>query len=245
MAATIKLDTREFAAAIQAYKATTRKDIADILNQRALNIAYRAVDYIPPLTRNEVEGKRARIRAYMREQFSQRLKVFKGGKRKGQFGKKGRRNDQLQRRHLIVQARRRKKGLKGLYGPAMRRAAGKLSGQAQRSVGFLKSLFIPILRTLNEVARFRKVSLTKLKNISVWPGGSGSGWARWATPGFSPKVILRVVSRARHPVGDQGQQIITAALTRAFSAEAAELRRHVERKLARRAGQAPAPSPPG
>lgn len=45
MAATLKIDTRDFIFALRAYKAATQKDEAEILNKRGRNIAFRAASF--------------------------------------------------------------------------------------------------------------------------------------------------------------------------------------------------------
>src|SRR5436190_10925031 len=137
-------------AALRSYYPTTEKSLPEILNQRELNIVGRAFDLIPP---SDPVAKRGEIKEYLTQQLSQRIRLAKTGR--ARFVKRGRKADQLQRVHLIIQSRRAKEGKKGLWGPVMRRAAGRFAAKAQVSVGFVKSVFIPIIRSLNPIVQYK------------------------------------------------------------------------------------------
>lgn len=218
---------------MRAYLPTTRRDRAEIVNQRGLNVAGRTYDLIPPSSGAGVPAKRGQIKAYMNQPVATRLRPLK----KGGFRKKEPKRNTLRRVHLIIQARRRRRGLKGLYGAKMRTAAAGLSRHAQVSVGFLKSIFLPIIRGLNPLVRF-KFPFAKTSNISRWPNSAGHGIATPAIPGPNCTVTLRMGVRMK--LGDNAKAIgiVESNLQRAVHAEAAELNRHVRDKMAQRARQA-------
>src|SRR5690349_1842627 len=123
----MELDFTQFDRGLQMVYRNTPKTLTEVVNQRALNVAGRAFEGLPPSkstvsddeflfggTSSAVEAKRWSIRRFLREPLSTRITLFKSGKRKGQIGRKGGRNKQLQRVHLIVQARRARAGKKGL-----------------------------------------------------------------------------------------------------------------------------------
>jgi hypothetical protein len=232
----LDLDTSQFDRAMGLYVQSTNRDLAEIVNQRALNVAGRAFDLIPPSSGGAIEAKRRKIKSYLDTLISSRLKRLTSGKRKGQFGKKGKRENQLQRRHLIVQARRRKAGLKGLYGQAMRDAAAKLSRTSQVSVGFLKSIFLPIITTLNGIARF-KFPFWKTSNISRWPGSAGHGQVSIAVPGTNPIALLRATANTTGWNDAGARKILQDAMQGAIDAEAAEMVRHVAEKMQKTANR--------
>jgi hypothetical protein len=203
---------REFQSALRDYIASTKRALPDIINQRALNVAGRAFDILPPATGAGVDSKRREVRAYMTEQLSQTVKYRKKSRdvrkwrdifgplmpgqgrsesvvvkrlEKGwQATKVGKKSAprQLQRRHLIAQAIAKKEGRKGLYGPTMKAAAARLLRAAVGGVGFLKSAFLPAIYTLNRTAR-QKFPHRKTFNIKRWSGSGGWGSAQSAKPG--------------------------------------------------------------
>lgn len=221
---TLTIDTRPMQTALQAYYPTTQKSLNDIINQRMLNIVGRAFDAIPPA---DPDAKRSLIKQYLREQVSQKIRLTKSSRR---FVKSGVKNNQLQRVHLIVQARRAKAGKKGLWGPAMRVASGNLARKAQDSVGFVKSVFIPIIRTLNPLVQY-KFPFSKTAHISRWPGSAGSGFA---TPAhmltWNPTARIEVEFKVKR--NDAGvQAILENAVQLGFDHEAVELMAHVQKKM--------------
>jgi hypothetical protein len=226
---TISIDTRQFKAALQEYRETTKRELRDILNQRAFNIAGRTMDALKPEPGNE-KGARHKIKNYMDAmQGSPRLKMFKTGRRRGQLALKGGASGQLRRKHLILQARRKKMGMKGLYGKTMREQVGKFTQAAQVGVGFLKSPFIPIIKGLHDLVRFKSVK-TAWGRISVWPGSDGFGKVTPAKKSTNPFVEMRLKWIVSGHAG-KVNKLIVPKMQSAFDAEAAELRRYVTEKL--------------
>jgi hypothetical protein len=102
--------------------------------------------------------------------------------------------------------------------------------RATVSVGYLKSVFLPIIRRMNPLVQF-PFPFIKTKNISRWPGSAGHGIAKPAQVGWNPIASFRaegkVTSKEQAKVDSMYQQ----AMQLAFTAEAAELRAHVARKM--------------
>jgi hypothetical protein len=86
---TFSLDTREFDKAMNELIVTGTKTPAEETNQRAMNVAVRAFNTIPP---HDVAAKRAEVKAYMDRQISQKIKQNISGKNKGKF-RKGRKKE--------------------------------------------------------------------------------------------------------------------------------------------------------
>jgi len=225
----IQIDTRQFKEAIRFVHQNTRKDLAEILNQRAFNVAARAIDDMKPAPGSE-QGTRGRIKAYMDTPLgAPKLRVIQSGKRRGQLTRKGRKQDRLTRKNLIVQARRAKAGLTGLYGMAMRMEAGELSRRAQVGVGFLKSPFLPIIKGLHALVKYKRVR-TAWGRISVWPGSKGYGKITPAKAGFN--VFVEMLMRWQVPgAPTKVQRMVLPHLQAAFDAEAREMVRHTTEKL--------------
>jgi hypothetical protein len=221
-------DLSEFDAAARAYIATTNRDLSEIVNQRCMNVNGRAFDAIPPA--NPV-AKRKEINAYMWEPLSQKIKLTVTGKNKGKFRKVGEKRSQFSRVHLIVQARRKKEGKSGLYGASMRAVAGKFAQRAQISVGFVKSVFLPVILGLQSLVRF-KFPFSKTKNIARWPGSAGYGRVRPAAVGQTPTATFTIgMALQRAGAEPKVQGMLNAALQTAFDGEAREMRAHTERKM--------------
>jgi hypothetical protein len=229
---TFSLDTREFDKAMNELIVTGTKTPAEETNQRAMNVAVRAFNTIPP---HDVAAKRAEVKAYMDRQISQKIKQNISGKNKGKFRKAGRKKDQLRLRHLIVQARRTKLGLKGLYGTPMRKAAGAFSQMAQASQGYLKSVFIPIISGLYPYVKYRpKAAFTigsKMNpgsSVARWPGSAGSGRVTPAKDGSVKAVTLfETITKVISGQEPKVRLIQVMALVGAMRDETEEMKRHL------------------
>jgi hypothetical protein len=75
---TFSLDTRDFDKAMNELIVTGTKTPAEETNQRAMNVAVRAFNTIPP---HDVAAKRAEVKAYMDRQMSQKIKQNLSGKK--------------------------------------------------------------------------------------------------------------------------------------------------------------------
>lgn len=230
MNAKLEIDSRQFQKALEMYLPTTRKSLAEVLNQRAFNIAARTIDSMKPAPGGE-QAARTRIKTYLNEQLSTRIRQVKSGKNKGKFKRRGSKANQLARVNLIIQARRSKKGLPGLHGQGMASAEGKFKQAAQVGVGFLKSPFVAVIKGLLDYVRFRKVQ-TRWGRISVWPGSKGYGTVNPANPGINPVVTMKT-NWATKGQPSKVQSLTLPHLQAAFNAEASEMMRHVQEKLQR------------
>lgn len=226
MSAEIQIDTRQFESALKFVADNTERALPEILNQRTLNVVGRAFDNTPPASGQGVQAERKRVKDYLGQQVSQRIRQTK----RGNFVKKGTKARQLKRVHLILQARRRRMGQRGLYGPAMTAAAGRFMQRAQVSVGYLKSVFLPIIVTLNRVCRF-KFPFNKTSNISRWPGSRGSGRVQIARAGMNVETVIATTVEVEARSSGKVAAIQESAMQRALDAEADEMERHVSEKL--------------
>lgn len=214
---------------LQANAAMVGRELQVEVQQRALNVAGRAFDNVPPSSGSGVEEKRFQVKQYLGQQLAQRVKVAKSGKRKGQIiafksGKK-----QLRRVNLILQAARARHGAKGLYGDRMRILSGAFMGRAERSVGFLKSIFIPVIVTLNPLCRF-KFPFAKTRNIARWPGSAGYGRADVRRDRLRPEVSMIVGARVQQDSA-KVLGILQGATLAAVTAEANDIERHMNERL--------------
>jgi hypothetical protein len=187
----VELDLALCRKGIDAKIGVSRRTLPQLLTQATANIIKRTLERMPP---PNVDTKRQEIRAYLATRISTRVKLAKSGKRKGQFIQKAGRNKQLQRAHLILQARRRKAGLPGLYGKQMLEQSGKFKQRSTVSVGYAKSLYIPAVRALNPVVRY-KVPYDLTRKIARWPGSAGYGQITLPQPSDLPQVVLQIGSQ--------------------------------------------------
>jgi hypothetical protein len=208
----------------------TRRTLPEILEQTGANIVSRTVEGLPPFN---VDVKRMQVSRYLKEPLATRVKLATSGKRKGHFIKKGARNKQLQRVHLIVQMRRRKAGLRGLYGKEMMRGAGKFKQRSSVSVGYSKSMYMPIADALNDLVRFKIPSRRLFSKIARWDGSAGRGQVTLPTPSDRPQLILQIASAQHNTQSDSKLLTIeTKALQLAVDLEGREASRWAAERLA-------------
>ena len=193
----------EFNAAMKQLLATTSRTLPEFLNARLFYWLLRAFCALDP---KSPQSERNRIAAYMTEQIGEtRHRTLKSGKQ----GKALARGRQLQRRHLIAQAKNKAAGGKGLYGEAMKKAAGSLSRKAIGSVGFMKSVIAKAIKKANgHFSQFGYVTkktngkqvsgnaaLIALANQYGLDGSNVAmhkgayAYTRAAMPGFNPQAV--------------------------------------------------------
>ncbi len=224
----LDFDRRLLREGIQARTDTCEKELPAIINQTAANVVARAVAMLPP---QDAQRKRWEIKQYLSRQMTSRVSLNKGTGRI-RTRRKVARNNQLQLVHLIVQSNRRKAGLPGLYGDAMRRASGKFKHRAEVSAGFAKAVYIPIIRGLNPVVEY-KIPYSLTKSISRWPGSAGFGIVSPAKRGDTPEARFSIAVRGlKQPRGEPRlYEIENRVLNLAMDVEGIEMVRHAESKF--------------
>lgn len=227
-----KLDTRQFSKALKEVYMTSSKTLAQEVNQRTFNTNVRAFDMTPPASSPApgVQGyrpDRLKIRNELLKELAVTIKLAKTGKNKGKW--RTRRKSAYRKftlANLIVNARRGRAGKKGLWGEKMKAATAKMVGARTRAVGYLKSVFIPVIRGLLPYVTYRKMPRDNMKNIARWPGSAGSGTFDPAKPGWNPRsrisLMLKVRTHEDPKISKLQQTIFQAAL----DAEAAEMKKH-------------------
>jgi len=233
MSDTLTIDTTQFKKALREYAETTRKTIAQIVNQRAYNVAGRAMDLMKPAPGDE-QGTRTRIKSYLQQRRgADRYVISKTGKK---TRKKVKKSLQLVVANLIIQKRRSRRGLKGLYGQAMIAAEGAFTQASQVGVGFLKSPLVAIVRGLTDYQPpGRRMPIkTRWGRISIWPGSKGSGTVNPAKPGDNATATMKMNWNVKG-MPKKVERLTTIPLQSAFNAEEAEMRRHVAEKLQKEA----------
>lgn len=230
---TFKADLRALDAEINRRVIRTGRDLATVVNQTAFNVAARAFHATPPRTSDngqQMQGVRLAVQNYLRQQLSTRIKLGTSGKRKGKRFRFKARNKELQRVHLILNARRGKAGKPGLYGKAMLRASGGFVKKARAGVGFLKSVWLPVLRGLWGVVKFRGFA-KGTSTVARWANSAGSGTATAAKPGATVAAILSVSAKVKGAQDARAGAVMTRAVNEAVVAETREMVRHAARVL--------------
>lgn len=117
----------------------SKRTLADAVNSRMSFLLMRVFALMPP---RRVQEQRDKIRAYLAVQIGERRFDKKTGKKVG-------RSRILRRDHLIVQARRKRAGMKGAYGQEMAKAVGEFRKATVGSIGYLKSGLVQLIRRFN------------------------------------------------------------------------------------------------
>lgn len=233
IAPTFKADLRGLDAEINRKVARTGRDLATVVNQAAFNVAARSFHATPPKTWDygqQMQPARMQVRDYLREQLATYIKRFTSGKRKGKTFKFKARNKELRRVHLILNARRGREGKPGLYGKAMLRASGAFVQRAQVSVGYLKSVWLPVMRGLWPLVKFRGL-WRGAHRVARWANSAGSGVAQPAKPGSSVTAVLSVTAKVKGTQDAKVAAVMTRAVNEAVTAETAEMARHAAKVM--------------
>lgn len=130
MAVEITVDTREFNAALREYIKVSSRTLPEIVNKRAVNIAFRAIRHTPRATKSRI---------------------------KRDLKQKSRTNPKAPLGPVLVNYNRGRAGKKGLYGPDMVDAVDQLQLGREKSAGFIKSGWIGAVQDLAPHAKvFRR-----------------------------------------------------------------------------------------
>ena len=207
------------------YKDSTDRSMAEIVNQRSLNVLFRMFERIPPV---HPQVKRREIKKVMRE-------VVRGPVQYDENWVTGRtlkkRRKPLIRANLILNKYFGRKGQPGLYGEEMKKYSSRFIARAQKSVGYLKAVLIPAMKRLNAVCRFKRPWWGR--HVAIWPNSAASSHqilARPKSPTFSLHISAPTVKDRGH-----AQVLMETAFVKSMSDEADEMIAHVSRKLSEQA----------
>lgn len=235
--ATFKLDAREFNGTLARYAKLSRRERPVIVNTKAFYIARAAV-------RNTDKADKQKLVSELR---ASRLKAV--------VGKSGKvRNVHYNLAQLIIIARRAALGLKTTK-DAIADDVKKLINARKRSIGFLKSGWLPAIRLLEPLADRIGGAPARLDKSAVQVGTS-KGKARAAlesqlvataviTNNALPKhrgsgsVLARIIRHFHDPDQQQAYAVAEAGLQKAVESETASMLAYIEKKMkqaAQRAG---------
>lgn len=259
---TFTLDTAEFQATFRRYMLLSKRELSKVINARTFYVWLRIYALLTP---SSPAAKRMEIKRYMEEIVQPRFKTVKNRKTGTTRTKLIAQAKQVRRKHLIAQARRAARGLKGLYGEAMTESAKSVAQGQARSVGYMKAAVVKALKAIGGVfAQFgtagRTASKRKSKkeiapnaalvkigaeygvdadsgNVGVFK--SALGRVERATPGINPVCTVDIAIGTQNPSALSHYDTEYAkAYNRAIRDERIEMERHIADTLEAAANQA-------
>ncbi len=219
-AVSFKVNTAEFQRTLRRYREFSKRDLATIVNTKALFIARRALRETPKADKAKIAKELGRI--------------IKTGKNAGKLRlAKGSQHD-APLAALIIN--KRLGTGRGLRGEAMAKTIRSFIASRMRSIAFLKSGWIPAIKALSPFAELRGAPRQGPAPVQYGrPKGSGTP-ARGST--WNPKAIIE------NAAGDNKENrgaLITyggPALQAAVDAETASMKEYIGRKLTESAAKA-------
>ena len=197
----IDIDTREFQAALKQYVQHSKRDLAFIVNKRAINVSFLALKKTPTATAKRIE-----------RDLRKRVSV-PGRKGKGRPPKAA----------LLIASGSAKVGLNhrmGLYGAEMRDEISRVIKQRQRSRGYVKSGWLQSIRDLERNTPGRKKR--KPRNVQTFSRLPGEG--RAARQGINPTA--QVLNHA-----SDAYKIAARPLQAALDADALDMRKFTAKRM--------------
>lgn len=199
----IDIDTREFQAALKQYIRHSKRDLAFIVNKRAINVAFIALRKTPTATGKRIE-----------RDLRKRISVA---------GRKGR--GRPPRAALIIASGSEHAGpggkpTPGLYGQEMANRIKRFVASRQRSRGYVKSGWLKSIRDLERRTPGR--AKRKPRNVQDFKRLPGEG--RAARQGINPTA--EVINHATDAL-----KIGKRPLQEALNADAADMRRFTAKRM--------------
>lgn len=220
-AVSIQIDTRDFAETLKRYMEHTKKDLAEVVNTKAFFVCLKALKHTPAARAAQIE-----------RELRQKIIVDRPeGKTIIRRSRKG-----VARINLIVNARRKKKGLPGLQGAAMEAESLKVINARKASVGFAKAGWVWALRDLAPLVP-SAARYAQTHNIRIGSTPLGSSVA--AQPSVTPTAQIANRAFPRRTANASSAQrlrdLMTYALARAIDEEEDDMLQYIERKMQARA----------
>jgi hypothetical protein len=202
MKPSVKLDAREFNAAMRQYLTLTKKDLATVLNEKAHRIAWDAYHLTPRATPEEIEED-----------------LMQPGESGGAV------------LYAIVQSRALRKTGKGLTLEQMAKAAKRYLGKRRGASGYMRSGWLQALENLSRVLG-KPMRRSKFGKVTKRGGRAMRGGSTVAKWGWNPmaSIFNQALSRFTPQPGNL-DRYAGRALQLAFNNEVASMRTYIARKL--------------
>lgn len=229
----MKLNTKEWDKVWPVYMQVSKRDLAESINTKLLYTSFGALARTPKANLLAIQTVLGPVAV---EETSTKVRFLKtGGIKRGRVVRRnifaaaaGR---EVPRLALIINARRKKEGKQLLFGPEMDREMNKVWLARKRSVAFLKSGWLPSIKTLRPLVKDRK-GIAQMDR-SAKQIGKPKGFALPARSGnWKPRG--EIVNTASAKRDDKGalEKYGGPALQAAFDHEVASMKDYIARKLA-------------
>lgn len=199
----IRINRREFDDTFRKYMAVSQRDIAVALNTKAFYIARRAT----------VETAKANA-GDIRKVWG--VRAGRSNSTRAAFAGK------------IINQIRGARGEKGLYGEEMAEAVAQMLVYRLRTVGFIKSGWIPAIKRLEPLAEKKGAPRQDRRAAQL---GTAKGWAVPARPGIRCIAIIANTASTKRDIKQALLKFGTPGLQRAFDHEVASMKTYIERKM--------------
>jgi len=197
-------DQAKFDSVLNEYMKWTSRTLEEALNSKAYMIARKALWFTKKADREDIKSSLRRL----------------GLSSRGTESPRG---------ALIINAARAKQGLPGLHGRAMAEAINALEAARLRSIGFLKSGWIPAIRILEGFAKDKGGAAPRDSAARVY--GQEKGAAYPATADKLSAVIVNSVGTQGRDRNNVLERIGGPALDLAFYDEANSMQDYIEKKM--------------
>lgn len=226
----MRWDQTRFDDTLARYMEVTSRSVTQVVNTKAWYIARKAIWFTEKADRGKIESSLGRMVMVNR--------LTKSGKtvRRRQLELVQSERTQAPLAALIINSRLGKKNLPGLYGRAMDAAIRDLLSSRYRSIGFIKSGWLPSVQKLGPLAD--KGGAAPQIDTAARRFGLEKGYAEPAEPGWAPSAAIINEAVARHDAGGAAlSRVGSKGLQMAFDDEAASMEDYIRRKLEPEAGE--------
>ena len=210
---TMKIDDRQFQAALRQYMSISSRTLAEILNKKMLRIAFAAHKKTPKADRAQIE-----------QQLGVVGYKFSKSRKTGLFKRRKAITASGALVHRIINARLGRAGKKGLYGKDMKKASQSFLGKRFRVIGTLKAGWLAAIR-----------AFAKATGEAPGVGGipvKGKSESIIAKDGWNPKAEMAYnVNSFRGQHQAYIDPRVVTALQEGFTDEAQDMQRYCAREM--------------
>jgi hypothetical protein len=220
-----KLEMSEFNRTLKKYRELSSRDPETIANTKAFYIARRATVVTPKANKSKIKRDLLSEITTEIKLLGQRIRITKSGIKRGKFITEKITAPLVA---LIINARRGKKGLRGLEGNAMAEASNLLIAIRLKSVAFIKSGWLPAIKALEPLAaKGRAPNQDRTaETVGAQKGGAMPARGFW-------KAVATIWNSAE-ATRDNKRALVTyggPALQQAVDFEESSMRQYIEDKL--------------
>lgn len=206
----ITVDTREFSAALKEYMKHTKRDLAEVINQKSFSIATAAAKITHKANAAEIKAQLAEI------------VTATNGRPAPRAG-------------LLVNWRRGQKGLPGLRGQEMDAAITALKKNRAAHVAFLRAGWLPsVAKLARAIGKAPSANAQRWENATAIKGGGQIGGGIIAKESLNPTAEFWNAAPDIAPLASKpalAQQFMEQGLQQAIAQEIGRMAQHLAEKL--------------